>query len=99
MINTALLNYHKQKVQGAEYKNFVNASQCGPLEKMSKNIFGGVSWHKYFAVLSNVGLMCFQDLNGMPLEMFKFSDCQFAIVDPAEVNDCTTAFRLVYGSQ
>ena len=59
MINTALLNHHKKKVEGPEFKNFITADKCGYLEKMSKNIFGGLSWHKYFAVLSNVGLMYF----------------------------------------
>ena len=99
MINTTLLNLYKNRVQGPQFKNFINAAQCGYLEKMSKNIFGSCSWHRYFAVLSNVGLMYFSDPAGSPLELFQVLDCQYDMVNPEEVDGCTTAFRLFYPLQ
>ena len=99
MINTTLLNVYKDRVLGPQFQNFINAAQCGYLEKMSRNIFGRCSWHRYFVVLSNVGIMYFTDPAGSPLELFQLLDCKFEMVDPDDVDGCTTAFRLLYPLQ
>ena len=70
MIKTTLLNMYTEKLNGPQFQNFINATQCGYLEKLSKNIFGGCSWYRYFVVLSNVGFMYFPDPSSQPLALF-----------------------------
>ena len=94
-INAALLNSYKDRVLGPQFQNFINASHCGYVEKMTKNPFGKRSWKRYFAVLSNVGLLYFSNPQGSPSGLYLL-DCKYAVVDPEEVGGCTTAFRLTY---
>ena len=63
---------------------------------MSKNIFGRLSWTRYFSVLTNVGLLYFDDPRGQPNAFFPMFGVRHVIVRPEEVDGCTTAFRFIY---
>ena len=94
-VNAALLNTYKEKVLGPQYQNFINAANCGYVEKLQKLPFGKRNWKRYFAVLSNVGLLYFSNPQGSPTGLYLL-DCKFEPVNPDEIGGCTTAFRLQY---
>ena len=94
-VNAALLNSYKEKVLGPQYQSFINAANCGYVEKLQKLPFGKRNWKRYFAVLSNVGLLYFSNPQQSPSGLYLL-DCKFEPVNPDEIGGCTTAFRLQY---
>ena len=96
MINESLLKVYRDEILSPNYRSFINAAHCGYLEKMQKNLFGGHTWQKYYAVLSNVGLICFEDPDDKPVDVLPIQECQFSQVHPEEVEGVTTAFRLYF---
>lgn len=87
----------KNLLETSQLNNFVNALACGYLEMLQKGLFGGNKWTRYLVVLSNVGLLYFKDALDPPVDLFPILNCMISAVNPDEVEDCTTVFKLEYG--
>ena len=63
---------------------------------MNRGLFGGIKWTRYFVVLSNIGLLYFKDVLEAPVDLFPILNCELSAVDPDEVDQHTTVFRLEF---
>ena len=75
MINQSLLKLYRDEILSPSYKSFINAAHCGYLDRMQKNIFGGITWQKFYTVLSNVGLVYFNDPDDKPVDLLPIQEC------------------------
>ena len=75
-------------------QNFVNALACGHLDMKQKGMFNKVYWKQVFVVLTNVGLLYFDDPKSAPKDLFPVLNCNIEYVPPTKVKGITTAFRL-----
>ena len=53
-----------------QLNNFVNATKVGYLQEHTTNLFGSVKWVKRLCVLTNVGLLYFDDPLKPPRDLF-----------------------------
>lgn len=74
--------------------NFVNAHVSGYLDKLSQTLIKKNRWKSFFVVLTNVGVLCFEDPSEDPKIFLPILDCQLFEVDPEEAFGDTTVFRL-----
>ena len=86
----------KNLLETSQLNNFVNALACGYLEMLQKGLFGGNKWTRYLVVLSNIGLLYFKDPLEPPADLFPILNCILSSVDPEEVDNSTTVFKLEY---
>jgi len=64
--------------------NFLNASKIGYLFKRSRSFFR--SWEEKFAVVTNVGLLYYDDPNKQPQELFPIIDSKITKVPKEKYN-------------
>ena len=63
--------------------NFVNALACGYLHMKAKGMFGKLRWDEVFVVLTNVGLLYFDDPKEKPRDLFPVLNCSIDYVNPS----------------
>jgi len=62
--------YGAMLFENLQSNNFVNATKVGYLQEHTTNLFGRVKWVKRLCVLTNVGLLYFDDPLKPPRDLF-----------------------------
>lgn len=67
----------KKLLKNLQLNNFVNSIKSGYLEKLEYTFFlGSEKWETRFCVLTNVGLLYFNDPLKSPVDLFPVLDCK-----------------------
>lgn len=71
---------NKQFLQNLQLNNFCQALKCGYMDREEKNFFGMRSWQSKLCVLTNVGLLYFDNPLKPPQDLFPILNCQLTKV-------------------
>ena len=83
-------------VKNLQLNNFCNATKVAYLDQHSTNFFGTVKWKTRLFVLSNVGLLYFDDPLQPPQDLFPVIDCEVRELQPGEIGNEPFVFELRY---
>jgi hypothetical protein len=64
--------------------NFVNCRKQGYLQEYSSNFLGKIKWKNRLCVMSNVGLLIFDDPLAAPIDLFPLIDCDLQPLAPIQ---------------
>jgi hypothetical protein len=68
-----------------QLNNFINALLTGYLKlKTTTFLIGSTRWEERFVVLTNVGLLYFENPNNPPIDLFPVLDCEIKDLDKAK---------------
>ena len=94
MIEKSLLKLYNDQILSLSYTLFINGAHCGYLEVT--RLEEKTEWKRFYVVLSNVGLLYFNDGDEKPVDLLPMQECLHSEVDPSEVEGSTTVFMLSF---
>lgn len=83
----------KRMEKNLQLNNFINALLTGYLKlKTTTFLIGSTKWEERFVVLTNIGLLYFENPNNPPIDLFPVLDCEIKDLDKTKEKGTSFAF-------